>query len=44
MASVKMSRTSVRFILNMATLMPDVASQLFALRVLTLWAVDRLQK
>lgn len=29
MASVKMSRTSVPFILNMATLTPDVASQLF---------------
>lgn len=39
-----MSCTYISFILNMATLMPDVASQLFLLQVLTLWAVDKLQK
>lgn len=42
--SVKKSCTIVSFILNVATLMPDVASRLVVLRVLTLGAVDRLQE
>lgn len=39
-----MSCTYISFILNMATSMPDLASRLFLLQVLTLWAVDKLQK
>lgn len=44
MTSVKKSCTIVTFISNMSTLMPDVASRLVVLRVLTLGAVDRLQE